>query len=142
VRFLPALFLALLSTVGFAQAASDSGDLFGRGWISTAVLKHGEEHPLFDGTKIRVNFAHRSDYDIVSWKADCNYFGSDVFPTEQRLFTGQIEGSEQYCSKRSQRRQDRWMSRFFGADPRWRIRRDEKLKLRVGGRVIRLRRRQ
>lgn len=140
MRFLAALFLALLSTAGSTQAASDPGDLFGRGWVSTTVLKDGEEHPLFQGTKIHVNFDHRSDYDIVTWTADCNYFGADVHVANERLFTGQVSGTEQYCLK-PQRRQDRWLVRFFGADPKWRIRRNETLKLTRGERVIKLRRR-
>jgi META domain-containing protein len=125
---------------GSAHAVSDPGDLFGRGWVSTAVLKGGEEHSLFDGTKLRVDFNRRDDYDAVAWQANCNSFGADVHATKRRLFTGQVYGTDEGCAK-VLHRQDRWMTRFFGSDPRWRIRRGGTLKLTENDRVIKLRRR-
>jgi heat shock protein HslJ len=104
------------------------------------VLKGGQEHPLFDDTRIDVDFNHRDDYDVVTWQADCNLFGARVEVTEQRLVAGQIEGTHQGCAKRRRARQDRWLVRFFDADPKWRIRRNDRLKLTAGDRVIRLRR--
>ena len=127
----------VLSVAGSAQAASDSADLFGRGYVSKAVLKDGVRHPLFEGTNIRVDFDHRAEYDSVGWRADCNFFGARVDVTEERLLVGQIAGTEMGCAK-PQNRQDRWMLRFFASDPKWRIRRDETLKLTAGDRVIRL----
>ena len=132
---------AFLCAAGTAQAAGDPGDLFPRSWVSTAVLKDGAALPLFEGTKIRVDFEHRSDYDVVIWKADCNSFGASVHVTKERLFTGQVSGEDVACVVRRPTRQERWLNRFFGADPKWRIRRDETLKLTEGDRVIRLRRR-
>lgn len=132
--------LAVLFAAGPAQAAGDRADLFGRGYVSTAVLRDGERHPLFEGTKIRVDLNHRADHDGVSWEADCNYFGAPVEITEERLVIGQVVQTDMGCPGPYGRR-DRWMLRFFRSDPNWRIRRDDRLKLTAGDRVIRLRRR-
>jgi heat shock protein HslJ len=122
-----------------AQAAGERSDLFGRDWVSTGVRKDGDRVPLFDGTKIRVDFNHREDYDVLTWRADCNYFGTRPEITDERLVIGQIEGTDMGCFG-PPRRQDRWMLRFFRSDPKWRIRRDDRLKLTAGERVIRLHR--
>ena len=130
---------ALLLAAAPAQAG-DRAELFRHRYVSTAVIKDGERRQLFEGTKIRLDFEHRADYDVVRWQADCNVFGADVDVTEKLLVTGQIEGTSQGCPKARLRR-DRWMLRFFRSDPRWRIPREGRLKLRAGDRVIRLRRR-
>jgi hypothetical protein len=135
---LAVLVLAVLLAAGPAQAG-DRADLFGRGWISTAVLEDGERLPLFEGAKIRVDFDHGADHDAISWKADCNYFGAKVDVTEERLLIGQGLQTTQGCPKPRHRR-DRWMNRFFSSDPKWRIRQDARLKLTAGDRVIRLHR--
>lgn len=132
-----AALVALLSVAGSAHAASDGSGLFGRGYVSTAVLKDGAPHPLFEETKIRVDFDHGAENDGVSWRADCNIFVARVDVTEERLLVGQIAGTDMGCAT-AQMRRDRWMARFFRSDPKWRIRRDETLKLTAGDRVIRL----
>jgi heat shock protein HslJ len=137
-RALSGVALAVVLSAGAAHAAGDRGDLFGRGYVSQAVLKDGEPHPLFKGTKIRVDFDHDAYGDSVGWRADCNYFVANVDITEGRLFLGQIGQTDAGC-RGAHRRRDRWMSRFFNSDPKWRIRRDDKLKLTAGDRVIRLR---
>ena len=137
---LAAVLSALLLAAGSAQAASDSGELFERGYVSTKVLKGGKPHPLFEGTKIRVDFDRRAGPDAVRWRADCNDFGARVRVTDERLVTGQIVGTDVGCARRQLRR-DRWLTRFFAADPKWRIPRTGALKLIAGDRVIRLRRR-
>jgi hypothetical protein len=104
------------------------------------VLKDGEAHPLFEGAKkIRADFEHRSNYDIAIWRVDCNSFGADIHATRERLFTGQVSGEAAPCVRKHATRRERWLNRFFGADPRWRIRPDETLKLTEGDRVIRFR---
>ena len=139
-RSIAAVLSAVLLAAGSAEADSGPGELFGRGYVSTKVLKGGEPHPLFEGTKIQVDFDRRAGPDVVRWHADCNYFGADVRVTEERLVTGQIEGTGMGCAGRQLRR-DRWLTRFFAADPKWRIPRTGALKLIAGDRVIRLRRR-
>jgi heat shock protein HslJ len=130
--------LAAFSAAGSVHAASDRAELFGRGYVSTAVLKDGERQPLFEETKVRVDLNHRDNYDNVTWRADCNYFGAPVEVTDERLVIGEIAGTDMGCSGDLLRR-DRWMLRFFRSDPKWRIRRDDRLKLTAGDRVIRLR---
>ena len=135
-RTLAALVPALLLAAVPAQAG-DRAELFRHRYVSTAVLKDGERHPLFEETKIRVDFRHEAEGDVVSWRADCNYFGADVDVTEKRLVIGEIVQTRMGCFKARLRR-DRWMGRFFGSDPRWRTRPGERLKLTAGDRVIRL----
>ena len=132
---MPALLLAAVP----AQAG-DRAELFGRGYVSTTVLSDGERHPLFERAKVRVDFDHGAEYDEVSWRAECNIFVARVDIADARLQIGQIAGTEVGCAK-PQMRQDRWMLRFFGSDPKWRIRHADTLKLVAGDRVIRLRRR-
>ena len=139
-RHVAAVLSAVLLAAGSAQAESDSGELFGRGWVSTKVLKSGEPHPLFARTKVRVDFERRSGPDSVRWRADCNYFGAPLQVTDERLLTGQIGGTDMPCAGRQLRR-DRWLTRFFAADPKWRVPRPGALKLVAGDRVIRFRRR-
>ena len=134
-----ALALAGLAATESIQAASDSAPLFPREYVSTAVLQNEERPPLFERTKIRVDFERRNGYDVVRWSADCNGFGARVDITDKRLVIGQIEGTEMYCTQVRRRRQDRWMLRFFSSDPKWRIRREGRLRLRAGDRVIKLR---
>jgi heat shock protein HslJ len=136
---LAAVLSAVLLAAGSAQAGKGAGELFGHGYVSTKVLKGGDPHPLFEGAKVRVDFDRRDGPDVVRWRADCNYFGADVRVTEERLVIGQIEGTDMACAGRQLRR-DRWLLRFFAADPRWRIPRTGILRLIAGDRVIRLRR--
>ena len=121
--------------------ASDPDALFPRDYVSTAVLKDGAALPLFERTKIHVDFWRRKGSASVRWRADCNYFGAPVDITDTRLITGQIVGTEVGCTG-APRRQDRWMLRFFRSDPKWRIPRAVRLRLSVGDRVIKLRHRE
>ena len=129
----PAVFLA----AGSAQAG-DRAELFRHRYVSTAVLKNGERKPLFEGTKIRVDFDRGAEHDDLGWQADCNWFGAPVDVTDDHLILiGPGYQTDMGCAG-TQRRQDRWMWRFFNSDPRWRIRSGERLKLTAGDRVIRL----
>jgi len=125
---------------GSAQAASEPAELFGRAYFSTAVKKDGAPHRLFEGTEIRVDFERREEYDVVRWRADCNYFGAPVEITDKCLVTGQAEGTLVACSP-PLARQDGWLARFFASNPRWRTGRGQTLRLRAGERVVKLRRR-
>jgi hypothetical protein len=137
-RALSAAALVLVFAASSAQANGDRGDLFGRGYVSTAVRKDGDRLPLFGQTKIDVDFNHRAGYDVVTWQADCNDFGAHVEITDARLRISQVVGTTEGCPKPRARR-DRWMVRFFRSHPQWRIRRDDRVKLTAGDRVIRLR---
>lgn len=66
----------VLSVPGSVQAITDAAELFGRGYVSTAVIKDSGPHALFEETEIRVRFEHRDDYNVVQWQAGCNYFGA------------------------------------------------------------------
>jgi hypothetical protein len=129
-----------LASLAAAEAASDQAPLFPRSYVSTAVRENGVRLPLFERTKIHVDFERRKGSAGVSWRADCNFFGARVDITDTRLVTGQIVGTDQAC-RGVPRRQDRWTVRFFASDPKWRIRDEGRLRLRAGDRVIKLRRR-
>jgi META domain-containing protein len=134
-----------LAVVGFtvmvcATEAQGSGvEALGDRYDSIAVARDGEPHELVEGTRIRLRFEQREGYDVVSWRAGCNYLGARVEIGPWRLITGQISGTEMGCSN-ALLRQDEWLARFFRRDPRWTLR-GTRLRLRSGDDVIRLRRR-
>ena len=133
--------VAVVAAVGVgwvAQAGGSGSALFGPAYDSTAVTKNGEPHELVEGTRIRVKFVHE-DHDVVRWRSGCNQFGAGVEVTPKRLEVGQIGGTEVGCAKRLHR-QDEWIARVFGSDPKW-IRQGRRLKLRAGDDAITLRRR-
>lgn len=133
------LAIGVLVSLASGQTPNDPTQLFGGAYVSTAVTKGGKPHPLFEGTEIRVQFEPGDEYDSVHWKAECNDFGAHVDITDERLETGQISGTEIGCPT-GLARQDNWMGRLFGSDPKWRARQGRSLKLTVGWRAVKLRR--
>lgn len=136
----PLVCLALSATGYSAWGASGPAQLFGRPYVSTAVIQDGARHPLFEGTEVRVEFERRDSYDVVRWRADCNIFGARVEVTEEQLVLGRIAGTAIGCEG-VRARQDRWTLRFFASDPSWRARQGHTLRLMAGQRTIELRRR-
>jgi heat shock protein HslJ len=133
------LAVGVLASLASGQAMNNSTPLFEGAYLSTAVTKGGEPHPLFEGTDIRVEFEDGEHHETVQWRADCNDFGARVDITDERLITGQISGTEIGCPA-ALVQQDEWMGRFFGSDPKWLARQDRTLRLTSGARVVKLRR--
>jgi len=125
--------IGLMAMVGATEAQGKAP--FGN-YDSISVLRNGAPHELVEGTRIGMRFKRRN----VSWRAGCNRFGARVKIRfrPRRLLTGPIFGTRVACSD-ALHRQDRWLETFFRRDPRWALR-GERLRLRSGDDVIRLRR--
>jgi heat shock protein HslJ len=133
-----------LASAGNGAAGSSSGRepgaaLFDHRWVSTDVIKNGDPDPLVEGTRIRLKLAHEDTKDVARWNAGCNAFGARVDVKPKRLEIGAISQTEAKCANPIMR-QETWVARFFGSDPRWH-RSGGKLRLRRGDDVIKLRRR-
>jgi hypothetical protein len=131
--------VGLMVMVCATEAQGSGVEALGDRYDSLSVVRDGEPHELVEGTRIRLRFEQREGYDVVSWRAGCDYLGARVEIRPWRLLTGQISGTEMGCSD-ALLRQDRWLARFFRRDPRWTLR-GTRLRLRSGDDVIRLRRR-
>jgi heat shock protein HslJ len=138
VAVLTALAFVGVGAMALVHAQGSGGALFGRAYLSKKVIKNGAPHTLVEGTKIRVKFEHRDNYDNVGWHSGCNYYGAHVDVRPKRLKLGGIGSTAIGCSK-PLLRQDEWVGRFFGSDPRW-VRHGRRLRLRAGDDVIKLRR--
>jgi hypothetical protein len=127
----------LLASV--APASFSPGDrLWGKNFASVTVRQGGEPKPLLPGTRILVSFRRESGRQIVRWRAGCNTFGATLEVTRRRLWVGSGAGTAVGCSE-ERHRQDEWVGRFIGSDPRWELA-GGSLTLRSGDRVVRLRR--
>jgi heat shock protein HslJ len=129
----------LAGIASFAPAYEPGAALFERRYVSTRVIKNGEPDPLVKGTRIRLKFAHETQHDVARWIAGCNRFGAPVNIEPKRLSIGAIGQTEMKCADPIMR-QEAWVARFFGSDPRWH-RTGGKLRLQSGDDVIKLRRR-
>jgi heat shock protein HslJ len=136
---IPLVVAGIMATVGPTAVQASGDELVGKRYDSVSVVRNGEPYELAKETRVRVRFERREGYDVVGWHAGCNRFGAPVEIRPHRLLTGQITGTEVACSD-ALLRQDRWLARFFGQDPRW-TPRGRRLRLRSGDDVIRLRRR-
>jgi heat shock protein HslJ len=139
VAVLTALAFVGVGAMALVHAQGSGGALFGRAYLSKKVIKNGAPHTLVEGTKIRVKFEHRDNYDVVRWRSGCNRFGAHVEVMAERLKLGVITGTLVGCPKPLDR-QDEWIASFFASDPEW-VRNSRKLRLRSADDVIKLRRR-
>jgi heat shock protein HslJ len=128
-----AIALGLVAVAGSAVTAPAGGgghELFGPAFKSVKVVENGERHALFDETTVRLKFRHEDARDVVVWRGDCNLFGAEVDVTRRRLALGAITGTAVGCDAR-RHRQDRWLGRFLGSNPKWELR-GRRLKLAEG----------
>jgi hypothetical protein len=139
LAILTTLVLVGVGGMGSVEAQEPGSALFGRAHLSTGVIKNGAPHALVEGTRIRVRFAHSDEGDRVRWRSGCNYYGAEVDVTAEHLNIGVIGSTAVACSK-PLNRQDKWVARFFGSNPRW-VRHGRRLKLMSADDVIKLRRR-
>lgn len=136
---LVAILGLVAATSGSVEAQRVGSALFGKAFISSeAVVKNGVRAPLVEGTRVRLKFVRDEERDLARWRSGCNNFGATVEITPTRLEVGQVTGTEVGCAK-PLARQERWVSKFIGSDPRW-TRQGRKLRLTRGDDAIRLRR--
>jgi heat shock protein HslJ len=132
-----------LASAGTGAAGSSGGgepgaSLFDHRWVSTDVIKNGDPDPLVEGTRIRLKLAHEDTKDVARWSAGCNGFGGRVDVKPRRLEIWSIDTTLVKCADPIMR-QEAWVARFFGSDPKWH-RSGHKLRLRRGDDLIKLRR--
>lgn len=97
-------------------------ELWGRSFVSVAVTEDGQPKALVPGTSIRVEFERRDDGGVVRWWLGCNTHGARVVISADRLDleATSLGGTAVGCDE-ERHEQDGWASRFFSADPHWRI---------------------
>ena len=115
------------------------GDLVGTTFDSVNVTEGGEPRPLVSGTRIELTFEERKNGDVARWVAGCNIQGAAVDIEGDRLFLGEISGTDQGC-RDALHEQDSWLRDFFVANPLWdfqrRARARDRLVLTSGETVI------
>ncbi len=114
----------------------DRGELFDGPFVSSAATKNGESYSFVKGTRLRLEFVRDEGKSVLRWRAGCNYYGSPVRITESHLDVRLVESTDIGCSP-ALARQDRWLARFFSADPAWTLE-GETLRLRSGDDRLRL----
>ena len=132
----------ILSVALLAAPALAGGELFKQAYLSTSVKKDGKPYDLYKDTRLKVDFDHENDGDIVRWDSGCNHFGAEVEVELDVIVTGAIDGTAMGCSPVDRRnRQDRFFARFFKADPAY-VTSGNGLQLSARGVVIELQQRQ
>lgn len=129
------LWRGFVATDG-GQPAGRPEDLWGRTFVSTRVTENGQPRALVDGTRIEMTFFVERDRRGLRWELGCNFFGTGVEITPDRLIVDEIETSDQGCRSDYQV-QDDWLADFIGSDPSWELR-DDKLSLTSGETIIEL----
>lgn len=94
--------------------------LWGRTFTSTAVTQDGQPRALVDDTPITVTFEQREGTDVLRWQASCNIAGGDLVVQPRHLRVTAQGATDMGCAQEDHR-QDRWLSDFFGDDPRWEL---------------------
>jgi heat shock protein HslJ len=139
-EFLEDLLVGLDVRNAHARAFGDTippapDDLWGRTFVSVTVTERGEPRRLVTDTRIEVAFEKREPAGVVRWDAGCNYFGSEVEITGDRLLVDEsMEGTALLCPDELHD-QDEWLGAFFSSDPKWQLT-DKRLTLTSGETVI------
>jgi heat shock protein HslJ len=110
----------------------ESGDLWGRTFLSSTVTVNGEDRPLAPGTRLSVTF---QDGDLRV-HAGCNHMSGPVSLDGGRLDVGAFASTMMSCGDALDE-QDRWLAGFLSANPTWRLDGDD-LVLSTGDTEIRL----
>jgi len=119
-----------------SSVAAKAGQLWGRGFVATAVEDNGASPPpIAEPADVRVSFSKATDRGI-GWEANCNSFGATVRITASRLEVSQAAGTLMGCEPELQQ-EDSWLADFFEADPDWRAEGTD-LTLTAGDRVMEL----
>ena len=151
-RTVTAVAVALLAAAAFVVGSAgaeqgkpspadrgDRGELFDGPFVSSAATKNGEPYSFAEGSRLRLKFVRDEGKSFLRWRAGCNSYGSPVRITDSHLDTrGPGEGTDIGCPAALER-QDRWLARFFSADPAWTLE-GKTLRLVSGDDRLRLRR--
>jgi heat shock protein HslJ len=110
----------------------ESGGLWGRTFLSTAVTEKGEDRPLAPGTRLLLTFQDGT----LRAHAGCNHVTGPVSLDGGRLGVGALASTMMSCGDVLDG-QDRWLAGFLSANPTWRLDGDD-LVLSTGDTEIRL----
>ena len=113
-----------------ACSSTQQSTLDGTEWLSTAVTEDGGDHPLVEGTQVRLGFAEGQ----LSASAGCNSMGGAYRVDDGRLILTGGAMTEMGCDE-PRHSQDVWLFGFVGSQPA--IAQDgDKLTLTSGATVI------
>jgi heat shock protein HslJ len=117
------LLLALLFAAGacgregVSQAGTtDSGEPWGRTFLSTSVTENGRPKPLVAGTRITLNFF--TDGHRLGAQAGCNQMSGPASFEDGRLLVSDMATTEMGCDP-PRHAQDEWLSQFLTGKPAW-----------------------
>lgn len=97
--------------------AAGVGPLAGRTFLSTAVSEQGSARPLVAGTRIRLAFDGDSKIDA---HAGCNHLFGTATVDGDHLVVADLGGTDMGCDS-ALHEQDRWLTRFLGSRPSWKL---------------------
>jgi heat shock protein HslJ len=135
--FVAGLFALMIVSEAMPDTAhADQGRLWGRSFVATSVRgREGRQTPIARPSDVHVSFS-KSHGQWIGWEANCNGFGARVRIRGGRLKLREVVSTAVGCPGRWEQ-EDRWLDRFFGANPYWRLH-GTHLKLWLRGRVVRL----
>lgn len=97
-----------------AEPAGESGELWGRTFVSTSATMDGAPRALVPGTEIRLAL----DNGTLRANAGCNQLSGRVDVDGQRLAVSDLGGSLMLCGDEL-REQEEWLIAFLGRRPTW-----------------------
>ena len=95
-----------------ACSSTPQSTLDGTEWLSTAVSEDGGDHPLVEGTQVRLGFAEGQ----LSASAGCNSMGGAYRVDDGRLILTGGAMTEMGCDE-PRHSQDEWLFGFLGSQP-------------------------
>lgn len=98
------------------------GQVWSRHFVATSIKEGGEKQPpIAHSGDVGVSFTRwRGGGRWIGWEANCNEYGARVRIKASKLKLGAFELTAKGCPPKLTR-EDAWLARFFGADPRWRL---------------------
>lgn len=101
---------------GGGDGSGGSGSLWGRTFLSTRVTEDGKDRPLVPGTRLLLTF---QDGQLRA-HAGCNHMTGPASLDGGRLRVDALTSTLMSCGDVLDE-QDRWLARFLGANPTWRL---------------------
>lgn len=110
--------------------------LWNTSWQAVERTRAGQSQPFPAGKGWEVNF-DKTPRPVIGWRGACNYSGSDLDVTAERLLVGGDVSSTAIGCDEARLAEDRAATAFFIADPSW-SRNGDTLLLTSGDTAIRL----
>lgn len=140
---LPLLLLGLLALL-IAPADASATPLqrleHHRTFWAISITDADQSHPIRDPSELQLTFRAIASYEAETsrpalfWQSNCNSHGHALRVTKQRFRLTEGFATTEECNE-PRKREERWLDRFFDADPRWSLHR-RRLTLTSGSRRI------